>query len=167
MVSPTLEPTEAFRPPTPANQSSRISGVIRLIVWIGCLAPACLAAAATTQPAYYVHRAIEDRDGVIAPWYKGLNGQCDWRVRISAETLKRYPWADSNKALAAAPEYIYNGQWRITTDGAISVPEQKDWDNGDLGQRAAFAIVGWLNYYRYSSDPAALAHVSMIADVLA
>ena len=41
---------------------------------------------------------VEDRHGVIAPWYGGQNGQCDFRVRVSAETLKRYPWADKPKA---------------------------------------------------------------------
>ena len=47
----------------------------------------------TTSPVrYYGHPKVEDRYGVIAPWYHGLNGQADFRVRIAAETLKRYPW---------------------------------------------------------------------------
>jgi hypothetical protein len=44
---------------------------------------------------YFAHPATVDRYGVIAPWYQALNGQCDLRVRIAAETLKRYPWADN------------------------------------------------------------------------
>ena len=46
---------------------------------------------AVTQPRYYAHETRHDSQGVIAPWYQGLNGQCDLRVRIAAETLKRYP----------------------------------------------------------------------------
>ena len=32
-----------------------------------------------------------------------------------------------------------------------------DWDNGDLGQRAAYVLGGLVDYYRYSGDPAAIA----------
>jgi len=122
--------------------------------------------AATTQQRYYAYPAVEDRYGVIAPWYQGQNGQCDFRVRVSAETLKRYPWADADKAPAPAPEYIYNGNWQITPEGAITIPPEKDWSNGDLGQRAAATLMGLVEYYRYSGDAAAIAHMSMIADVL-
>ena len=38
------------------------------------------APAATNLPAYYAHPAVVDEYGVIAPWYQGLNGQCDLRV---------------------------------------------------------------------------------------
>ncbi len=47
---------------------------------------------AGVQSRYYGHAAAQDEHGVVAPWYRGLNGQCDFRVRIAAETLKRYPW---------------------------------------------------------------------------
>jgi hypothetical protein len=144
---------------------------IRVIGWVMLTLVAGAGAGAgawgaTTQPSYYAHPAVEDRFGVIAPWYRGLNGQCDWRVRISAETMKRYPWTAPGQALAPAPQYIYNGQWHITPDGTITIPQQKDWDNGDHGQRAALALTGWLYYYRYSGDPAAIAQMTMIADVL-
>ncbi len=95
------------------------------------------ASAATTLKHYYAHDAVEDEHGVIAPWYKGQNGQCDARVRISAETLKRYPWADLQKAPKRLPEYIYSGHWNISDDGTITVPTFPDWNNGDYGQRAA------------------------------
>ena len=67
-------------------------------------APVC-ATAADAQPAkkYFAHPVVEDRDGVIAPWYHGQNGQCDFRIRIAAETLKRYPWADKPLAITPAP----------------------------------------------------------------
>ena len=42
---------------------------------------------AEVQSRYYGHVAVHDRYGVIAPWYHGLNGQCDFRVRIAAETI--------------------------------------------------------------------------------
>jgi hypothetical protein len=122
--------------------------------------------AATTQRHYYAHDAVEDKHGVIAPWYKGQNGQLDFRVRIAAETLKRYPWADTRKAVAAAPEYVFNGAWKIAPDGKITIPEIRDWANGDLGQRAAYVLSGLVDYYRYSGDPAAIAHVTILADVL-
>ena len=47
--------------------------------------------AVSSKAHYYGHDAVVDSGGVIAPWYQGLNGQCDLRVRIAAETLKRYP----------------------------------------------------------------------------
>jgi hypothetical protein len=34
---------------------------------------------------YFAHEAVEDSHGVIAPWYKGLNGQLDYRARIAVE----------------------------------------------------------------------------------
>src|SRR5262245_56958215 len=125
---------------------------------VTALALACFLAsnmfAATTQERYYAHKAVEDRHGVIAPWYQGQNGQCDFRVRVSAETLKRYPWTDAAKAHIPAPEYIYSGNWHITPEGKISIPPQSDWANGDLCQRAAFAINGFVDYYRYTGDAA-------------
>ena len=57
--------------------------------------------AGAAQKRYYAYPVVEDRHGVIAPWYKGQNGQCDFRIRIAAETLKRYPWTDKTKAVAA------------------------------------------------------------------
>ena len=64
---------------------------------------------------------------MIAPWYKAQNGQLDFRVRIAAETLKRYPWAAADKAVAAAPEYVYNGTWRIDHEGGITAPPLRNW----------------------------------------
>jgi hypothetical protein len=50
---------------------------------------------------YFAHEAVEDSHGVIAPWYRGQNGQCDFRVRVAAETMKRYPWTTTENAVAA------------------------------------------------------------------
>lgn len=124
------------------------------------------AIAQPTQTRYFAHDAVEDSHGVIAPWYKGLNGQCDFRVRVAAETLKRYPWATNPKTGLPAPDYMYNGRWEIKADGTIRPRKLEDWGNGDLAQRGAYAMIGWVDYYRYSGDPAAIAHISMIADVL-
>ena len=88
------------------------------------------AAAASAKARYYGHEAVVDSHGVIAPWYQGLNGQCDFRVRIAAETLKRYPWTTTNTAIAAYPDYVFSGHWQITSNGVI-VPQTPQ----RLGQR--------------------------------
>ncbi|HOJ32844.1 MAG TPA: malectin domain-containing carbohydrate-binding protein [Candidatus Hydrogenedentes bacterium] len=121
---------------------------------------------ATRQSHYYAHDTVEDERGIIAPWYQGLNGQWDFRVRIAAETLKRYPWTAPDKAPTPAPEYMYNGAWDIDSDGTITVKDIDDWANGDLGQRAAYVLSGWVDYYRYTGDPCALAHVTLQANLL-
>ncbi|MCL4693754.1 MAG: hypothetical protein KJ060_14735 [Candidatus Hydrogenedentes bacterium] len=130
------------------------------------LALCCIALTGSHQDRYYAHDTVLDSHGVIAPWYTGLNGQFDFRVRVAAETLKRYPWAVPPKSCVAAPEYVFNGTWRISPEGDISVPDLRDWDNGDLGQRAAYILGGFVDYYRYSGDPAAIAHITCQADFL-
>ena len=64
------------------------------LLWAGILCSTVCVGADEAKPLrkYFAHPGIEDRYGVIAPWYRGQNGQCDFR--IAAETLKRYPWAD-------------------------------------------------------------------------
>ena len=124
------------------------------------------ASGATALRHYYGHDTQEDGFGVIAPWYHGQNGQYDFRVRIAAETMKRYPWVGNGKAVLAAPEFLYNGTWSIGAEGKIEVPTEKDWANGDLGQRAAYVIESMIEYYRYSADPAAFAVISTAANFL-
>ncbi len=125
-----------------------------------------VAPAATTQKHYYAHDAVEDKNGVIAPWYPGQNGQCDLRVRIAAETMKRYPWTDPAKAAAEVPHYVFSGAWKIAPDGTITIPPINDWANGDLGQRASYVLSALIDYYRYSGDPAAIAHFTLQANAL-
>jgi len=127
---------------------------------------AVFANAATTQKHYYGHDAVEDKYGVIAPWYRGQNGQYDYRVRIAAETMKRYPWVGSDRAPIAAPEFVYDGTWNIDSGGQITVLTEKDWANGDLGQRAAYVLAAMIEYYRYSGDPAAFRIITSTADYL-
>jgi len=126
--------------------------------------------AATTQSRYFAHDTVEDQYGVIAPWYKGLNGQCDWRVRITAETLKRYPWTDPKTELVEVPAYIVSGRWKITPDGTITVIPSRtwgaNWGDRDYGYRAYYVLSGLVDYYRYTSDPAAIAHITMQANHL-
>lgn len=74
-------------------------------------------ASSATQARYYAHEAVHDKFGVIAPWYTGLNGQCDLRVRISAETLKRFPWTDRTNAVEAYPHYVFTSLWSIDSQG--------------------------------------------------
>jgi hypothetical protein len=130
------------------------------------LAWAAEAKAAVTQPRYYAHEAVQDRQGVIAPWYSGLNGPCDLRVRIAAETLKRYPWTTTNNAVAAYPHYVFSGAWQIASNGVITPKNPGDWMNGDLSQRATSLLNGFVDYYRYTGDPAALAQLTYFADFL-
>lgn len=122
--------------------------------------------AATVQPRYYGHETVHDAHGVVAPWYRGLNGQCDLRVRIAAETLKRYPWTTTGEAVAAFPHYVFTGHWKIAGDGAITPLNTAGWHNGDLGQRATSVLNGFVDYYRYTGDPAAIAHLTYMADYL-
>lgn len=125
-----------------------------------------LAGAPDLPRRHYAHTVAEDPHGVIAPWYRGQNGQCDFRVRIAAETLKRYPWVDKDKCVAPGPHFIFNGHWGISREGAISVPGCNNWDNGDLGQRAAYILSSLVEYYRYSGDPAAIGIITLTADFL-
>ncbi len=122
--------------------------------------------AATTQDIYYAHPAVEDSHGVIAPWYHGQNGQSDFRVRVAAETLKRYPWTSEDKKVTRYPHYVYSGAWRIAEDGTITIPMINGWENGDLGQRAAYVFRSWVDYYQYTGDAAALAHIYYQAEAL-
>lgn len=120
----------------------------------------------TAAPQYYAHPAVLDDHGVIAPWFSGAGGQADFRVRVAAETLKRYPWTEPGGAPVPAPHYLWSGAWQIAADGTITIPPLSDWANGDLGQRAAYVLLGWLDYYQYTGDAAALAHVALCADLL-
>ncbi|HQK95165.1 MAG TPA: malectin domain-containing carbohydrate-binding protein [Armatimonadota bacterium] len=126
---------------------------------------ATFAATAWSQelPRYYAHEAVLDANGVIAPWYRRQNGPLDLRVRVAAETLKRYPWTERPRP---APHYVFSGAWGIAPDGTISIPPIDNWSNGDLGQRAAYVLSGLVDYYRYSGDPAAISHIAITADAL-
>jgi len=124
---------------------------------------------------YFAHPTVEDQYGVIAPWYKGQNGQCDFRVRVSAETLKRFPWIDQNDAIVAAPYAVYTPVWRLDNEGKINIPPAKmsldhktygkfdHWRNGDVGQRTMWILRGMTDYYRYSGDPVALTYLHSTA----
>lgn len=124
------------------------------------------AQAETTLDTYYVHEAVVDQYGVIAPWYAQQNGQCDWRVRIAAETLKRYPWTTKDKAIAELPEYVFSGAWHISPTGTITNPEFSDWANGDFSQRAGYLLAGFMDYYRYTGDAAAFLGIETVANGL-
>ena len=122
--------------------------------------------AAVVQKHYYAHDTVHDKYGVIAPWYKGQNGQLDYRLRIAVETLKRYPWTDAKNSVEPLPHYMYNSCWDIGQDGTITIRNLTNWANGDLGQRSSYVLSGLVDYYRYSGDPAAIAHASLLAGYL-
>ena len=157
---------------------SNKNNIFRVFPWLflivaGNMLPAI---GATVQEKYFAHKAVEDKYGVIAPWYQNLNGQCDFRVRIAAETLKRYPWTDPSKEVVGVPAYMVNGRWRISPEGTISVipleegiPDNypypgihsKHWCNGDYGQKTYYVLLAWIDYYRYTGDPAAISHITI------
>lgn len=122
--------------------------------------------AATTLRSYYAHKTVEDEQGVIAPWSKGWNGPLDTRLRIAVEVLKRYPWVDTDKAVMAAPDFVYNSHWSIKDDGTIVIPPTNDWMCGDLGQRAWSIIQGLTAYYQYSGDPIAFVYIPLTVDYI-
>ncbi len=116
------------------------------------------------DPRYYAHPVVEDAHGVIAPWYKGRNGQLDARLRMAVELYKRYPWVKADQAVQAAPHIIYNTHWRIAEDGTITIPPTHPWMCGDLSQRALSIIQGLTAYYRYSGDPLAFIYIPLTVD---
>jgi hypothetical protein len=122
--------------------------------------------AASELEAYYAHPRQEDADGVIAPWHKGQNGPLDERLRIAIDVCKRYPWVLTDKAVMAAPDFVYNSHWRITDDGEIQIPPTTDWMCGDLSQRAWSTIKGLADYYRYCGDPIAFLYITRTVDYL-
>ncbi len=119
-----------------------------------------------TLPAYYAHATVQDAEGVIAPWYQGLNGQLDERVNIAVNVYKRYPWVDKPKAVMAAPDFIYNSHWSIKPDGTILIPPTTDWMCGDLCARAWSIIKGLTAYYQYSGDPIAFIYIPLVVDYI-
>ena len=145
------------------NHNGLSAQALSFLLAVAMVAPAF---AATVQPRYYAHEAVHDKHGVIAPWYRGLNGQCDYRVRIAAETLKRYPWTTRTNAIAEYPTYVFSGFWQISSNGVVTPLDPKDWGNGDLSQRATSVLNGFVDYYRYTGDAAAIAHITYMADFL-
>ena len=130
-----------------------------------------MAADAQGVKKYFAHPVVEDRDGVVAPWYRGQNGQLDFRVRIAAETMKRYPWADKDVAVMPAPHFVFNSAWSIKPDGTIIITpvgntQADDWLNADVGQRSVSTLFGMSEYYRYTGDPAAIGVITLTADYL-
>ena len=130
-----------------------------------CTTVGAAAESAKSVRKYFAHPRVEDRHGVIAPWYGGQNGQCDFRIRIAAETLKRYPWADKPVAVMPAPHFVFNGHWGIKPDGTILVNTKlSDWDNGDVGQRSVSLLNGLTHYYRYTGDAGVIGSITRVAD---
>ena len=120
--------------------------------------------AAEALKQYYAHPAVEDANGVIAPWYQGRNGQFDARLRMAADIYKRYPWTEPGKAVIPAPHIVYNTHWSIAEDGTIKIPPTDPWMCGDLSQRAYSIIQGLTAYYQYSGDPMAFEYIPLTVD---
>ncbi|HWD38401.1 MAG TPA: hypothetical protein VG944_06105, partial [Fimbriimonas sp.] len=120
----------------------------------------------TPMPTYYAQPVHEDVNGVIAPWFNGLNGQLDERASIAVNVYKRYPWVGTDKAVMAAPDFIYNSHWSISPEGQISIPPTTDWMCGDLSDRAWSIIKGLTAYYQYSGDPIAFLYIPLMVDYI-
>ncbi len=113
---------------------------------------------------------------MIAPWYRGQNGPCDFRLRIAVETLKRYPWVEPPAALSAAPHYVFNGHWKIAHPMALKhllatigwLPEEFGPDRENHIVRSS-AVVSEVSYgrhelsYRTFDAPAATIDVLRLA----
>ncbi len=135
--------------------------------WVGLIILVFFSAPASTNlPSYYAHPTVLDANGVIAPWYQGLNGQLDERLNIAVNVYKRYPWVDKPKAVMAAPDFIYNSHWSIKPDGTILIPPTTDWMCGDLCQRAWSIVKGLTAYYQYSGDPIAFIYIPLVVDYI-
>ena len=144
-----------------------VNGSAFTIVTFFCLLEVltcCLAPAATNLPAYYAHPAECDSNGVVAPWYHGLNGQLDERLRIAVNVYKRYPWVNKPRAVMAAPDFIYSSRWNIRPDGTILSAPTSDWMCGDLASRVWSITKGLIAYYQYSGDPIAFVYIPRAAD---
>jgi hypothetical protein len=120
----------------------------------------------STLDQYYAQPVTEDGYSVIAPWYRGQNGQLDERIRIAAEVYKRYPWVGTDKAVKAAPHMVYNTHWTITPDGTIGIQANDNWMCGELANRSLSIIQGLTKYYAYSGDPLAYIYVPLTVDYI-
>ena len=115
---------------------------------------------------YYAQETVEDKYGVIAPWYHGQNGVVDYRVRVAAELLKRYPWADTSQSVMAGPHWVFNARVQMHDDGTIGVLPATDSMNGNLGQRYKYVTEAMPRYYRYTGDPVVFSFVKIASDFL-
>ena len=153
--------------PARASKRSPLAGIAA--AWVAVTSPALAVHSAVggEGPAkrYYAHEAVEDEHGVIAPWTPAQNGPCDFRVRVAAETMKRYPWAGADQTVMPAPHFVFNGHWQIDGGGRITISRPtNEWHNGDLGDRTATILNAAVDYYRYSGDPALVAFAGVAAD---
>lgn len=105
--------------PTRASKRSPLTAIAAARGVLTSLALAVQSAVAGEGHAakrYYAHEAVEGKHGVIAPWTPAQNGPCDVRVRVAAETIKRYPWTGADQAVMPAPHFVFNGHelWKTT-----------------------------------------------------
>ncbi len=116
---------------------------------------------------YFAHKAAVDKYNVIAPWYQGQDGQCDFRIRVAAETLKRFPWVISDTVPSPAPYPVYDRYWKIDDNGTLLMPEGeiKNLD-GDFGQRTISILNSMTDYYQYSGDPFVLSYIITMSDAV-
>jgi hypothetical protein len=168
MPSHLIPPAKFFGEAFPALKPSQWRGRVALAIGIviACGFASGPARGSTNLPSYYAHPVVLDAEGVIAPWYHGLNGQLDERLNIAVNVYKRYPWVDRPKAVRAAPDFVYNSHWSIDADGTIRIPPTTDWMCGDLCARAWSIVKGLTAYYQYSGDPIAFLYIPITVDYI-
>ncbi len=125
-----------------------------------------LSMAASAQKHYYAHDAVEDQYGVIAPWYGEQNGLVDYRVRVAADFLKRYPWVVPPECVMSGPHWVFNARVDLDPGGTIKVLPATDQMNGNLGQRFKYITEALPRYYRYTGDATVLGYLKISADFL-
>jgi hypothetical protein len=140
-----------------------LTGLWWLVIVTGLAIPS---SAATTQRRYFAHEAVTDRHGVIAPWYSGQNGLVDYRVRVAAEFLKRYPWVVTDRSVMAGPHWVFNARVDLDPSGQITVLPATDSMNGNLGQRFKYITEALPRYYRYTGDPVVFGQLEIAADFI-
>ena len=87
-------------------RAARTCGALLLLVLLAAW-PGWQLQAAEIMDRYYAYPAVHDAEGVIAPWYTAQNGQLDFRIRVAAETLKRYPWTTRDEAIDLLLHALY------------------------------------------------------------
>ena len=120
------------------RSSSRLL-LVAILLW-----PVCATAAdPQVVKKYFAHPAVEDRDGVIAPWYRGQNGQCDFRVRDRGRDAQALSLGRQGRGRHGGAAFRLHRNVGIKPDGTILVsPKLDNWMFADVGQRSVSTLFG-------------------------
>ena len=85
-------------------------------------------------------RSSRTATGSSPPGIRARTAKCDFRVRVAAETLKRYPWTDKPVAIMPAP--AFHLQWHLGHQAQRHHPRQSrpgrldEWRSSASGRSA-------------------------------